>query len=139
MDFQKWHSPREILGQNPQPSMLAAPVPLTWNGVWSRVKGLMVAVVLDPRYAAHTRRHTYTIRLYRASGADLEIVQEQLGHASIKTTTIYAKVTKEDKARAANALAKVYRDSQRNGRARPSLVRRRRPMCDHPSQTLSSS
>ncbi len=43
--------------------------------------------------------------------ADLEIVQEQLGHASIKTTTIYAKVTREGKARAADALAKAYRDS----------------------------
>ncbi len=40
-------------------------------------------------------------------GGDLEVVQEQLGHASIKTTTIYAKVTKKAKARAAGALAKV--------------------------------
>jgi site-specific recombinase XerD len=53
--------------------------------------------------------------MYRASGNDLEVVQEQLGHASIKTTTIYAKVTKEDKARAAEALAKAYRSSQQNG------------------------
>ena len=34
--------------------------------------------------------------LYRVSGHDLEVVQEQLGHASIKTTTIYARITKED-------------------------------------------
>ena len=46
-----------------------------------------------------------------ASGNDLEVVQEQLGHASIKTTTIYARVTKEDKLRAADALGKVDRDS----------------------------
>jgi site-specific recombinase XerD len=46
----------------------------------------------------------------------VEVVQEQLGHASIKTTTIYAKVTKEDKARAADALAKAYRSSQQNSR-----------------------
>lgn len=39
------------------------------------------------------------------SGHDLEVVQEQIGHASIKTTTIYAGVTKKDKARAADALA----------------------------------
>jgi site-specific recombinase XerC len=49
----------------------------------------------------------------------LEIVQEQLGHANVKTTTIYAKVTKEDKLRAANALAKVYQDSQRKQAAGP--------------------
>ena len=57
--------------------------------------------------ATYACRHSYATHPYRASGNDLEVVQEQLGHASIKTTTIYAKVTKEDKARAADALAKV--------------------------------
>jgi integrase len=78
----------------------------------------MAAVGLDPRYATHTCRHTYATHLYRVvSGHDLEVIQKQLGHASIKTTTIYAKVTKEDKARAADALARAYRDSQRNGKS----------------------
>jgi site-specific recombinase XerC len=35
---------------------------------------------------------TYATHPSRASGNDLEVVQEQLGHASIETTTIYAKV-----------------------------------------------
>jgi hypothetical protein len=48
-----------------------------------------------------------------ARGGELEVVQEQLGHANIKTTTIYAKVTREDKLKAANALAKTYRDAHR--------------------------
>ena len=93
---------------------------LTRNGVWRLVKGLMAAVGLDPRYATHSCRHTYATHLYRASGGDLEVVQEQLGHANIKTTTIYAKVTKEDKLKAANALAKTYQESHRkqNGAAR---------------------
>ncbi len=65
----------------------------------------MAAVGLDHRYATH---------FYRACGGDLEVVQEQLEHASIKTTTIYVKVTKEDKVRAADALAKAYRSSQQN-------------------------
>ena len=98
--------------------------PLTRNGVWRAVKALMAAVGLDPRYSTHSCRHTYATHLYRASGADLEIVQEQLGHASIKTTTIYSKVTKEDKARAADALAKAYRDSQRNSRSVAGSPRR---------------
>lgn len=97
---------------------------LTRNGVWRVVKGLMAAVGLDPRYATHSCRHTYAHHLYRASGNDLEVVQEQLGHASIKTTTIYARVTKEDKLRAADALAKAYRDSQRKGRSGASWPRR---------------
>jgi site-specific recombinase XerD len=99
--------------------------PLTRNGVWRVVKGLMAAVGLDPRYATHTCRHSYATHLYRASGADLEVVQEQLGHASIKTTTIYAKVTKEDKARAADALAKAFRHSQQNRETGASWPRRR--------------
>ncbi len=85
----------------------------------------MAAVGLDPRYATHTCRHTYATHLYRASGADLEIVQEQLGHASIKTTTIYAKVTKEDKARAAESLAKCFQNSQQNRAFGASWPRRR--------------
>jgi hypothetical protein len=69
--------------------------------------------------------HTYATHLYQASGGDLEIVQEHLGHASIKTTTIYAKVTKADKAQAAEALAKAYRDSQRNSTTGASSTKRR--------------
>jgi integrase/recombinase XerD len=98
--------------------------PLTRNGVWRAVKELMAAVGLDPRYATHSCRHTYATHLYRVSGHDLEIVQEQLGHANVKTTTIYAKVTKEDKLRAADALANAYRDSQRKGRSGASWPRR---------------
>jgi site-specific recombinase XerD len=82
--------------------------PLTRNGVWRLIKGLMASVGLHPRYATH---------LYRVSGHDLEIVQEQLGHANIKTTTIYAKVTKEDKLRAANSLARAYREASRRARS----------------------
>ena len=84
----------------------------------------MAAVGLDPRYATHSCRHSYATHLYRASGNDLDVVQEQLGHASIKTTTIYAKVTKEDKARAADALAKAYRSSQQNRASGASQARR---------------
>jgi integrase/recombinase XerD len=91
--------------------------PLTRNGVWRIVKGLMAAVGLDPRYATHSCRHTYATNLYRASGSDLEVVQEQLGHANIKTTTVYAKITKEDKLKAANAMAKAYRDSQQKSQS----------------------
>ena len=97
---------------------------MTRNGVWRLVKGLMAAVGLDPRYATHSCRHTFATHLYRASGNDLEVVQEQLGHASIKTTTIYAKVTKEDKARAAEALAKAYRSWQQNRESGASRARR---------------
>ena len=112
--------------------------PLTRNGVWRLVKGLMRAVGLDPRYATHSCRHSYATHLYRASGNDLEVVQEQLGHASIKTTTIYAKVTKEDKARAADALAKAYRNSQQNSASGASWPRRRPGSPGVPSGSVAS-
>ena len=73
----------------------------------------MAAVGLDPRYATHSCRHSYATHLYRASGGDLEVVQEQLGHANVKTTTVYARITKEDKLKAANALSKAYQESER--------------------------
>ncbi len=110
--------------------------PLTRNGVWRMVKGLMGAVGLDPRYATHSCRHTYATHLYRASGADLEVVQEQLGHASVKTTMIYAKVTKEDKARAADALTKAYRGREQKGTG-ATWTKRRSPGAEIPTGTAA--
>lgn len=112
--------------------------PLTRNGVWRMVKGLMAAVGLDPRYATHSCRHSYATHLYRACGGDLEVVQEQLGHANIKTTTIYAKVTKEDKARAADALAKAYRSSQQNRETGAGWSRRRLGSAEVPPGSVAS-
>jgi hypothetical protein len=59
-----------------------------------------------------------------AYARDLEVVQEQLGHARIKTTTIYARVTKEDKLQAADAPAKAFRHSQQNSTSGVSRHRR---------------
>ncbi len=88
----------------------------TRDGVWRAVTGLMAAVGLDPHDPTY---------LCRSRGADLEVVQDQRGHASLRTTTISAKVTKEDKARAAEALAKAFRHSQWNRASGASWPRRR--------------
>ena len=124
--FLGWKKGQGEDGSHGAPVFTGQRGPLTRNGVWRVVKGLMAAVGLDPRYATHTCRHTYATHLYRVvSGHDLEVIQKQLGHASIKTTTIYAKVTKEDKARAAEALAKAFRHSQQNRASGASWPRRR--------------
>jgi integrase len=53
----------------------------------------------------HHLRHTYASHLYKASNYNLRLVQKQLGHASIKTTQVYADVFDEDLTK---ALQKLY-------------------------------
>lgn len=52
----------------------------------------------------HALRHTYASQLYRASGHNLRMVQKQLGHASIRTTQIYADVLDEETEQAVDQL-----------------------------------
>lgn len=47
-------------------------------------------------HSIHDCRHTYASFLYRSSGRNLRLVQRQLGHASIRTTEVYAHVFDQD-------------------------------------------
>lgn len=55
------------------------------------------------RVSAHDLRHTFGQRVYEASGGDLLLTQAALGHASISSTTVYARC---DRRRLRAALAR---------------------------------
>jgi integrase/recombinase XerD len=65
--------------------------PLSRNALWSIVKRSARQAGLPSAVSPHTLRHSFATHLL-AGGADLRVVQEMLGHASIATTQVYTRV-----------------------------------------------
>jgi len=69
---------------------------MTRQGVNQIVKkNLKKLGLYEPGKAVHALRHSYAVNVYQKS-KDLRLVQKQLRHRNIQTTTIYADVTAEE-------------------------------------------
>lgn len=71
------------------------------QGAWLILKEAAEAAGLSADFSPHSMRHSFATHLLQG-GADIRVVQELLGHASIATTQVYTKVTPE-------GLMEVYR------------------------------
>lgn len=67
---------------------------LTRQGAWLILKDRANRVGLAKKFSPHVLRHSCATHMLD-NGADLRIVQELLGHASVATTQIYTKVSNE--------------------------------------------
>jgi len=67
---------------------------LTRQGCWKIVTTAGRRVGLDGRLSPHVLRHSCATHMLE-HGADIRVVQELLGHASLSTTQVYTKVSPE--------------------------------------------
>jgi integrase/recombinase XerD len=67
---------------------------LTRQGCWGIVRNAALRVGLSDRVSPHVLRHSCATHLLD-HGADIRVVQEVLGHASVSTTQVYTKVSPE--------------------------------------------
>ncbi len=67
---------------------------LTRQGCWKIVRDAGERVGLASRLSPHVLRHSCATHMLE-HGADIRVVQELLGHASLSTTQVYTKVSPE--------------------------------------------
>ena len=81
---------------------------LSRQNAWLLLRAAAERAKLDLDLSPHSMRHSFATHLLQG-GADVRVVQELLGHASVATTQIYTRVT-------ADALRDVYASSHPRAR-----------------------
>jgi integrase/recombinase XerD len=66
--------------------------PLSRQSAWIVIRSAAEKAGLSTDISPHTLRHSFATHLLEG-GADIRVVQELLGHASVATTQVYTLVT----------------------------------------------
>ncbi len=66
--------------------------PLSRQSAWTILRAAAQKAQLDVPVSPHTLRHSFATHLLDG-GADVRVVQELLGHASVTTTQVYTLIT----------------------------------------------
>jgi len=69
---------------------------MTTSAIQKVFKKLARKAGLPARLSIHSLRHTNATELYKASGYNLRLVQQQLGHSTISVSSVYAAVLNKD-------------------------------------------
>lgn len=85
----RWLFP--AIGQGGKPAA-SAPHPMPRRSVQAALRRVVLQLGFKKRVSLHTLRHSYATHLLEA-GVNLRLIQQYLGHRSLKTTTVYLHLT----------------------------------------------